>query len=100
MKEKYDVVVCGGGIAGTAAALAAARQGRKVLLVEKQSMVGGLATAGLIYIYLPVSDGSGRVIAGGITAELLKRCPDYGPFDFPPQWGGPAGVYGFWTLIV
>ena len=91
MKEKYDVVVCGGGIAGTAAALAAARQGRKVLLVEKQSMTGGLATAGLIYIYLPVSDDGGRVIAGGITAELLRRCPEYGPFDFPPQWGGPAG---------
>lgn len=91
MKEKYDVVVCGGGIAGTAAALAAARLGRKVLLVEKQSIIGGLATSGLIYIYLPVSDGGGRVIAGGITAELLRRCPEYGPFDFPPQWGGPAG---------
>ena len=79
VKEKYDVVVCGGGIAGTAAALAAARLGRKVLLVEKQSIIGGLATSGLIYIYLPVSDGGGRVIAGGITAELLRRCPEYGP---------------------
>ncbi len=89
MKEKYDVVVCGGGIAGTAAALAAARQGCKVLLAEKQTIIGGLATAGLIYIYLPVSDDSGRIVAGGITAELLQRCPEYGPFDFPPRWGGP-----------
>ena len=89
MKEKYDVVVCGGGIAGTAAALAAARQGCKVLLAEKQTIIGGLATAGLIYIYLPVSDERGRVVAGGITAELLRRCPAYSPFDFPPRWGGP-----------
>lgn len=38
MKEivKYDVIVCGGGIAGISAALAAVRQGKKVILIEKQ----------------------------------------------------------------
>ena len=47
-----DVLVCGGGIAGIAAALAAARSGKKVILTERMFMLGGLATAGLIAIYL------------------------------------------------
>ena len=64
--KHYDVVVCGGGIAGVAAALAAARRGKKVLLVEKQSALGGLATSGLIYIYLPISDDRDKVIASSI----------------------------------
>ena len=40
-------------MAGVAAALASARQGAKVILLEKQFMLGGLATAGLVTIYLP-----------------------------------------------
>lgn len=87
--RNYDVVVCGGGIAGVAAALAASRRGRKVLLVEKQSVLGGLATSGLIYIYLPISDDNGRVIASSITEELLIRCQEYGPFSLSKEWGGP-----------
>ena len=47
----YDVAVCGGGFAGISAALAAARQGKRVILFEKQYMLGGLATAGLVTIY-------------------------------------------------
>lgn len=65
----FDVAVCGGGIAGVAAALAASRRGKKVILVEKQCILGGLATAGLIYIYLPVSDNRDVKIAGGLSAE-------------------------------
>ena len=45
-----DVLVCGGGFAGISAALAAARQGKKVILAEKQYMLGGLGTAGLVTI--------------------------------------------------
>ena len=52
-----DVAVAGGGIAGIAAALAAARMGASVLLIEKQCIVGGLATTGLIARYLPLCDG-------------------------------------------
>lgn len=50
---EYDVAVCGGGIAGISAVLAAARQGKKTILFEKQFMLGGLGTAGLVTIYLP-----------------------------------------------
>ncbi len=69
---KYDVVVCGGGIAGISAALASARQGAKTLLIEREFMLGGLATAGLIAIYLPLCDGQGHQVSFGIAQELLK----------------------------
>ena len=49
---RYDVAVAGAGIAGIAAAVAAARQGKKVALVEKQTLIGGLATSGLIFVFL------------------------------------------------
>ena len=52
-----DVLVAGGGIAGIAAALAAARSGADVILAEKQCVLGGLATSGLVTIYLPLCDG-------------------------------------------
>ena len=61
MKEVcYDVVVCGGGVAGVSAAVAAAGRGAKTVLIEKQCLLGGLATSGLIYIYLPLCDGKGK----------------------------------------
>ena len=50
----YDVAVCGGGIAGISAALAAARRGASVLLVETSYILGGLATSGLVTEYLPL----------------------------------------------
>ena len=91
--KHYDIVVCGGGMAGVAAALAAARRGKKVLLVEKQSVLGGLATSGLIYIYLPISDDRDRVIASSITEELLLNCQEYGPFSLSEKWGGTKEGY-------
>ncbi len=47
-KEHYETVVCGGGFAGFSAAYAAAREGAHVLLVEKDSFLGGVGTAGLV----------------------------------------------------
>ena len=47
---EYDVFVAGGGIAGAAAALAAARSGAKVLLCERECMLGGLGTQGIVTI--------------------------------------------------
>ena len=87
----YDVAVCGAGVAGAAAAISAARQGAKTVLIEKQCLLGGLATSGLIYIYLPLCDGYGNQVIYGVSEEMLKRCVEYGPFAVPEQWGGPAG---------
>ncbi|MGI5898464.1 MAG: FAD-dependent oxidoreductase [Christensenellales bacterium] len=78
-----DVVVAGGGIAGVSAALAAARSGAKVILLEKQCALGGLATLGLIIIYLPLCDGYGRKLIGGIGEELLLKSVRAGQLKRP-----------------
>ena len=87
-KKQYDVVVAGAGIAGCAAALAAARRGSRVALIEKQTLIGGLATAGLIFVYLPLCDGYGHQVTFGLAEELLKRSLKYSPYDLPQIWGG------------
>ncbi len=78
---EYDTAVCGGGIAGIAAALAASRHGKKVLLIEKEFTLGGLATLGLVTIYLPICDGLGRQVSFGISEELLKLSVLHGSED-------------------
>ena len=83
----YDVLVAGGGVAGIAAALAAARNGKKVCLLEKQFMLGGLATAGLITIYLPICDGMGTQVSYGLAEELLHASIKYGyEARYPQAW--------------
>jgi len=68
----YDVVVAGGGIAGVAASVAAARNGAAVCLIEKSCALGGLATLGNVTVWLPLCDGRGRQVIGGLPEELLK----------------------------
>ena len=48
VRERVDVLVCGGGPAGVGAALAAAHEGANVLLIERFGMLGGMWTAGLV----------------------------------------------------
>jgi ribulose 1,5-bisphosphate synthetase/thiazole synthase len=66
----YDLVVAGGGPAGTAAAVCAARLGLKVLLAEATGCLGGMGTSGLVASFGPVSDGE-RMLVGGFMKELL-----------------------------
>lgn len=82
----YDVVVCGGGIAGVSAALAASKNKAKVLLIEREYALGGLATLGLIAVYLPLCDGDGVKMSSGIAEELLKLSLKYGPGEIPKAW--------------
>ena len=67
-----QVLVVGGGIAGVAAAIAAARNGASVTLLEREYGLGGLATLGLIAIYLPLDDGLGEQVIYGLGEELLR----------------------------
>ncbi|MBQ7010699.1 MAG: FAD-dependent oxidoreductase [Clostridia bacterium] len=75
----YDVVVVGGGMAGTFAAVAAAREGASVLLVEKNGYLGGAATAGLVHPFMPYFERPGGKIANaGLFTELLRRLHEIG----------------------
>jgi hypothetical protein len=65
LEEKSDVMVCGGGPAGFAAAVSAARSGAKVRLIELQGYLGGVWTAGLLTNFI---DSANK---GGIMNELL-----------------------------
>ncbi len=83
----YDVIVAGGGVAGIAAAVSAARAGSKVLLVERMYAVGGLATLGLITIFLPLCDGNGHQLCYGLAEELLRLSISHGwERDYPATW--------------
>ena len=87
ISEECDVLVCGGGFAGISAALAAARQGKKTILLERQFILGGLGTAGLVTIYLPLCDGMGRQVSFGIAEELLRLSVSLGAeADYPENW--------------
>lgn len=88
IRESYDVIVVGGGIAGVAAAVAASRNGVSVLLIEKQVNLGGMATGGLICWYEPLCDGNGNQIIGGIAEELIRLGSKYGYDNLGTQWGG------------
>ena len=85
--KECDVLVCGGGFGGISAALAAARQGKRVILLEKQYLLGGLGTAGLVTIYLPLCDGFGHQVSFGIAEELLRLSISRGAeARYPANW--------------
>ncbi|MCE9616003.1 MAG: FAD-dependent oxidoreductase [Lentisphaerae bacterium] len=87
---KTDVLVCGAGCAGLAAALAAARQGAHTTLVERAPFAGGIMTC----VGLPFLDGiadsvSGKLVTTGVARELaatMRICPPDAQtiFDFDP----------------
>ncbi|MFN2109744.1 MAG: FAD-dependent oxidoreductase, partial [Anaerolineae bacterium] len=92
-EKDFDVLVVGAGVAGVAAALECARAGLHTALVEKTALVGGLATTGLVNIYLPLCDGLGHQVTYGIAEELLHLSIKYGPGDVPDGWREGRGRY-------
>jgi hypothetical protein len=67
-----DVLVVGGGNAGCAAALAAARHGARTLLVERYGFLGGTATAAMVGPWMTFHSGDKRIV-GGIAQEIVER---------------------------
>jgi hypothetical protein len=90
--KTYDVLVAGGGVTGVAAALQCARSGLKTALLEKTVLWGGLATTGLVPIYMPLCDGKGRQVTFGIAEELLRWSIKYGPGQVPGNWSAGGGA--------
>ncbi|MEN6479802.1 MAG: FAD-dependent oxidoreductase [Anaerolineales bacterium] len=72
-----DVLVVGGGPAGIAAALAAAREGANTLLIERYGYLGGMITGAYVVYILGVGDGL-RPVARGITEEIREHLARYG----------------------
>lgn len=89
VKAETEVLVVGGGSAGVSAAVAAARNGAEVILVERLGYLGGLATGGLIALLLTLDDGRGRQVIGGLCQEVTDRVARRGAAYFPPknEWG-------------
>ena len=78
-----DIVIAGGGPAGASAAIAAARMGAQVTLVERYGFLGGMATAGFVFPFMSHYAGERPVIAG-IWGELLARLAQY-PYGYKPS---------------
>jgi hypothetical protein len=70
-----DVLVVGGGPSGTAAAVAAARTGADVVLLERYNHLGGLSTGGLVIWIDRMTDWSGQHVIRGFAEELMDRLP-------------------------
>jgi FAD dependent oxidoreductase len=94
-----DVLVVGGGPAGTAAAIGAARLGADVILVERYNHLGGLSTGGLVIWIDRMTDWSGRHIIRGIAEALMERLPKesvQGPQHI--DWGSKdAATAAYWA---
>jgi hypothetical protein len=76
-----DVVVVGGGFAGFCAAVAAARTGVKVALVERYGSLGGLFTNGMVLIVIGTGErvnGEFKLVTRGLCEEFLKRLEGMG----------------------
>lgn len=84
-----DVVVVGGGPGGIGAALAAARNGAKTVLIERYGHVGGMATGGLVTIIPCLTDFSGVMQIAGINQEWIERLDAREAVTYPPKeiWG-------------
>ncbi|MBM7621211.1 hypothetical protein JOC95_003084 [Bacillus tianshenii] len=90
-----DVLVAGGGAAGTVAAIAAARQGLKVLLIESQGCLGGSRTAtGVDTFYGFYTPGNDvRRIVGGIPWEIVQKLvEEQACFERPNTYGAGTGI--------
>lgn len=96
-KGDFDIIVCGGGVAGVAAALQATRVGKKVLLIEKSQKLGGLATLGLINFFVPMCNGRGRQIIFGMAEEFLRLSIKNSYDTIPDNWQDPNNSVRYCT---
>jgi len=91
-RERYDVVVAGGGTAGALAGIAASQAGAKTLVVERYGSLGGALSLG--FPLLGSIDGDGEWALGGIGRALVERLMRQGgatPASVDPQFGSVLG---------
>jgi hypothetical protein len=95
VQSGYDLLVAGGGPAGVAAAVSAARAGAKVLLIEATGCLGGMGTSGLVSSFDPMGNGRENLVRGlmlEIVEEMFRR-------GFVPYKHASSQLAGFhlWT---
>jgi hypothetical protein len=97
--RRCDVLVVGGGPAGTAAAACAARLGADTMLMERYGYLGGMATGGFVLWIDRMTDWSGRQVIAGFAEELLSRLPAEAIQGAPRDtWGSrDPGIIASWA---
>lgn len=97
LHARCEVLVVGGGPAGVAAAVAAARAGAEVILLERCNHLGGLSTGGLVIWIDRMTDWSGRPVIRGFAEEFLARLPREAVAG-PPRsaWGARDAATAAW----
>lgn len=98
--DTADVLVLGGGPSGVAAALAAARNGARVTLLERYNHLGGLSTGGLVIWIDRMTDWTGEPVIQGLAAEFMARVGADSRAGPPPaDWGSrDAEKSAYWAM--
>jgi len=107
IKIDADVVVVGGGSAGVAAAVTAARLGQKTVLVEEFPFFGGMSTGGCVGTFCGFfyrdSAGEFAPVVGGYPMEIMQtlqsRAMCYGPVPFKTTAAVPYAPWGLKVLL-
>ena len=92
--KKYDLIVAGGGLTGVAAAVAAAREGLSVLLIEKSGCLGGAMSNSLVYPFMKYwtdeESGERKWLSSGLFREMRHRLNGYlrpaSHLDYSPEY--------------
>ncbi|WP_050463820.1 FAD-dependent oxidoreductase [Herbaspirillum autotrophicum] len=95
-----QVVVVGGGPAGLSAAVAAARNGAEVILLERYNHLGGLAAGGMVLVLDDMWDSHRQEISvRGNCMTMIERMAALGLAMFPKdhEWGGDPEMYKRWA---
>lgn len=93
--KHYDLIVAGGGFAGTAAAIAASRRGLKVLIIERANCLGGAATVCLVQPFMKYWTSIGKelkVLSAGLFTEITKELK-----KMDPEIDGNSQVPGYFS---
>lgn len=90
--KKFDVLVAGGGFAGTAAAISAARGGKKVMLFDKFNAPGGAAAVNLVTPFMPYwtinkERNKREYLTGGIFSEIVGKLRELGAMEGDDKFG-------------